>query len=191
MLPSLSALASSRNMLIVAHPDDEVIFFYDYIRKYKPFVVCLTNGDHLARRLEFSLATAALGVNGVILDFPDVVDEPIPGGDLEGVIAYFLAIKQWENVATHNLEGEYGHIHHIQISECVQKMMGNSPARLLMPPISQELEVAEFAVEHVEEKILFLQKFYRTQARQLLSPDEPYRRWVYFEGSVSQSLEHA
>ncbi|MGK5059204.1 PIG-L family deacetylase [Janthinobacterium sp. LB2P49] len=185
-LPTLDVVADFENILIVAHPDDDVIFFYDYIKEYKPFVVCLTNGDNLARHTEFIFAMRALGVKGVIHDFKDVVNEPLPDFELASVLSHYLSLKTWHAVATHNAEGEYGHMHHMQISNCVRKLVDFSSSVLLMPPVLNELETPKFLAKNINAKVNFLEKFYVTQAPNILYSGPVYRRWVNFEGLVQQ-----
>jgi hypothetical protein len=185
-LPTLAAVADFENILFIAHPDDDVIFFYDFIKEYKPLVVCLTNGDNLARRTEFIFAMRAFGVKGVIHDFKDVVNEPLPDFELERIISHYLSLKTWHAVATHNAEGEYGHMHHMQISNCVRKLVNFSSSVLLMPPVLKELETPKFLAKNINAKVNFLEKFYITQARNILYSGPVYRRWVNFEGLVRQ-----
>lgn len=185
-LPTLDVVADFNNILIIAHPDDDAIFFYNYIKENKPFVVCLTNGDNLARHTEFVFAMKAFGVEGIIHDFKDLVNEPLPPCELECVLSHYLSMKTWCNVATHNAEGEYGHMHHMQISNCVRKLVDFSTAALLMPPVLKELETSKFLVKDINAKINFLEKFYASQAHNLLYSGPVYRRWVNFEGLVRQ-----
>lgn len=185
-LPTSDVVADFENILIVAHPDDDVIFFYDYIQEYKPLVVCLTNGDNLARRTEFIFAMRALGVKGFIHDFKDVVNELLPECKLEGVLSHYLSLKTWHAVATHNAEGEYGHMHHMQISNSIRKLVDFSSAVLLMPPVLKELETPKFLAKNINAKIDFLERFYATQANNILYSGPFYRRWVNFEGLVRQ-----
>ena len=184
--PTLDVVADFENILFIAHPDDDVIFFYNYIKEHKPFVVCLTNGDNLARRTEFIFAMRAFGVKGIIHDFKDVFNESLPESELEYVISHYLSLKTWRTVATHNAEGEYGHSHHMQISHCVRKLVDFSSSVLLMPPVLKELETPKFLAKNINAKISFLEEFYATQAHGILNCGPVYRRWVDFEGLVRQ-----
>ena len=94
------------------------------------FVVCLTNGYNEVRKNEFYEVIKESGNVGLILKYPDLVggkrsdwatSKPQIAKDLDLLMKY----KHWGMVATHNPDGEYGHIHHKMTSrlmtECYYK----------------------------------------------------------------------
>ena len=111
-------LDNVKNLMIVAHPDDEYIWGGAHLLEDDWLVVVLTNGDNKIRRPEFESMMEKTGDVGLILSYPDKV-----GGkrsnwefwsdairtDIETIISY----KNWEQIVTHNEDGEYGHQHHI------------------------------------------------------------------------------
>ena len=61
------------HLMIVAHPDDEILWGGDELRRENYVVVCLTNGDNDVRRKEFFSVMKQSGDKGIILSFPDKV----------------------------------------------------------------------------------------------------------------------
>ena len=112
------------NLLIVAHPDDEIIFAgnllltYNFIDK----VICVTNGDNKVRKSEFESVMKKVKVDYEIWDFHDEwkVDLDIDG--IRKKLHNTLREKKWDMVLTHNEIGDnnYEHPHHKQVFECVK-----------------------------------------------------------------------
>lgn len=112
-----------RAAIVVAHPDDEVIFFGALAARlveegWGIDVICVTGqfGSSWAtgtRRAEFSRACWALGVKARMLSLPD---EPGPL-DEAALTREFAERVRWDEYAriyTHGPWGEYGHLHHVQ-----------------------------------------------------------------------------
>lgn len=104
-------------LMIVAHPDDETFWGGGHLLEDKYLVVCLTNGWYPERRKEFYSAMEFSEDEAIILDYADLSDgvkdnwlycKDAIQQDLELLIGY----KNWDMIVTHNLDGEYGHIHH-------------------------------------------------------------------------------
>ncbi len=119
-------LQKYQKVMFVAHPDDELLWGGRHLLEDDYLVVCLTRGNDRVRRAEFEAVLRASGDKGLILSYPDKI-----GGrrsnwkfwrkNIEADIAAVLQYKEWEVVATHNAEGEYGHQHHIMTHESVAK----------------------------------------------------------------------
>ena len=125
------------NLMIVAHPDDEYIWGGAHLLTDDWFVVVLTNADNKTRKPEFEAMMKATGDTGLILGYPDKV-----GGkrsnwefwsdsicdDLNTIITY----KNWRQIVTHNIDGEYGHQHHKSTHQLVVRtydgLFGKQPA---------------------------------------------------------------
>lgn len=110
-------LSGSTKLMVVAHPDDETLWGGAHLTEGGWFVVCLTNGYKEVRKNEFYNVIRESGNVGLILKYPDLVDgkrsnwtkeKPQIAKDLDFLMSY----KRWGMVATHNPNGEYGHIHH-------------------------------------------------------------------------------
>lgn len=119
---------ADKKLMIVAHPDDETIFAGKEIMNQSYFIVCITNGDNKIRKTEFQEIIKKSHNEGIILNFPDKTsnqkdDWKTCYKDIEKEIQYYLSLKKWDKVVTHNPDGEYGHIHHKMVNEMVTDLM--------------------------------------------------------------------
>ena len=113
-----------KNLMIVAHPDDEILWGGGHLCLDKYFVVCLTNGHNIKRSNDFRKIMDYSKNGGIILDYPDKQGHV---RDLwlnvnEGMIKDLTTIlnyKHWDKIVTHEPEGPSGHIHHRKINELV------------------------------------------------------------------------
>lgn len=113
------------NLLVVAHPDDETIFFAGLLQTYKrrPWkIVCVTDGDAdgvgARRRLDFLNACKKLGVSSAEMwDFPDLYEERV---HVDQLVAR-LKLENAGEVFTHGILGEYGHPHHQDVCLAVHR----------------------------------------------------------------------
>lgn len=114
----------ANKLMIVAHPDDEVIFGGGHLMDGDYLIVCITNGKNTERSSEFKKVVKKSGNQGIILSYPDKVNGKRDdwkrvndkiSADLDLIIGY----KDWETIVTHNERGEYGHQHHIMTHELV------------------------------------------------------------------------
>ena len=117
-------LSGCTKLMVVAHPDDETLFGGAHLTEGGWFVVCLTNGYNQVRKKEFYEAMNLLECTGMILSYPDIANGERSkwetkryniAKDLDTILNY----KRWGMVATHNPDGEYGHIHHKMTSKLV------------------------------------------------------------------------
>lgn len=107
----------AQKLMIVAHPDDEVLWGGGHLMSGDYLVVCVTNGRNKKRSEEFANVMKASGNEFIMLDYPDKVCgrrdlwkdiRKNISADLEKIMKY----KKWEQIVVHNQAGEYGHIHH-------------------------------------------------------------------------------
>ena len=112
------------NVMIVAHPDDEILWGGANLFKDNYFIVCLTNGYNQIRADEFRKILNLTKNGGIILNYTDLQDNiicdwsEIKNGiikDLSKIINY----KKWDKIVTHGPEGTTGHLHHKLISHYV------------------------------------------------------------------------
>ncbi len=104
-------------LLVVAHPDDETIFFAGALltkRDLPWHVICLTDanadGRGKERHKEFLAATKHLGVKGADQwSYPDIFAERLP---VDEIAERLRALPPPKEVYTHGPFGEYGHPHH-------------------------------------------------------------------------------
>lgn len=114
-------------LMIVAHPDDETFWGGGHLLEGNYLVVCITNGWNNTRRKEFQNAMAFSNEKAMILDYPDLSDGQKDNWehckkaiiqDLELLVGY----KKWQQIVTHNPNGEYGHVHHQMLDQMVTKL---------------------------------------------------------------------
>jgi hypothetical protein len=110
------------NLMIVAHPDDEVLFGGAQLLTSSWTVLCVTNGDNPVRRHEFESVMNFLDYPFEMWDFPDKEFELLPN-PIEAKLKRFIESKSWNKVLTHNQYGEYGHLHHRQLNSLVKKFV--------------------------------------------------------------------
>jgi len=111
-------------IMIVAHPDDEIIFGgAQLIQENDWLVICITNGDNEIRRKEFEMVMKKVNAEYEIWNYPDKWDGDFDRPRLLSDLKEVLARKPVEKVVTHNLEGEYGHTQHKVISMLVQSLV--------------------------------------------------------------------
>ncbi|MFV0395685.1 MAG: PIG-L family deacetylase [Coprobacillaceae bacterium] len=112
------ASEETQNLMIVAHPDDETIFGGHEILNNHYFIVCLTNGDNPTRKAEFEKMLKESNNEGIILSYPDKVNGERSNWstcieEMKETINYYLQLRSWNKIVTHNPNGEYGHNQHI------------------------------------------------------------------------------
>ena len=108
-----------KKLMIVAHPDDELIFggaeLIKYGSEYK--VICLTNKSNKIRSKEFKMVMEKLNVGSwEMFDYEDTL-YPTQQFNLEDI----LMSRQWEKIVTHNPIGEYGHPQHKLVFDVVKE----------------------------------------------------------------------
>lgn len=122
------------NLMIVAHPDDEIIFGGKELLSKKNWkVVCVTNGTMKShnkfsiqnkrnRCVEFIRAMTHLGCSYEIWDYEDNLFSSNWDGTLGVELNRVIHEYNYKSIVTHNLHGEYGHKQHQKISQLVHKL---------------------------------------------------------------------
>lgn len=117
-------LKKAKNLMIVAHPDDETLWGGAHLLVGNYLVVCVTGGTSRVRIREFKKVMMKTNNQYVFLKYPDLTckgvskwhkEWPFITADLKKIITS----KKWDNIVTHNNIGEYGHIHHRLTSKIV------------------------------------------------------------------------
>ena len=115
------------NVMIVAHPDDEILWGGANLLKERYFVVCLTNGYNLVRQNEFKKILKFTDNGGIILNYPDFQENirddwsEVKTGILKDLVT-ILNYKHWKKIVTYGQDGTYGHIHHKKTYEYVTQI---------------------------------------------------------------------
>ena len=116
------------NLMIVAHPDDETIWGGAHLMKGNYTVLCITNGNNKKRKAEFNQVMKKAGSKGMILSFPDKTNGKRDNWksckkEIKNKIKKVIDSKDWDEIITHNPNGEYGHIHHKMVSKFVTNLL--------------------------------------------------------------------
>lgn len=186
-----------RNLVIVAHPDDETIWAGAHMAEDGYFVVCVTNGNNETRSKEFKSILKAFDNKGIILNFPDktfgkrddwskVKDKIIH--DLTAIIEH----NDWEIIATHNPDGEYGHQHHIMINNIVTDIYDELDKKgdlyyfgkyYKASDVEEAMEGIEGVSKESLEKKEEVLKLYKSQEKTVnnLSHMNPYENWILYD----------
>ena len=112
-------------LMIIAHPDDELIFggieLMNYGSDYK--VVCVTNPTNKDRILEFETVMEKLNIcSWEILDYEDTLHPTQTYDKLDDIINS----REWKKIVTHNPVGEYGHPQHKLIHDRVKNCLAET-----------------------------------------------------------------
>lgn len=184
-------LEGCRRLMIVAHPDDELLWGGKHLLEEEYLVVSLTGGNNSVRRAEFEAVLAATGDKGLILSYPDKIgrkrsDWGLWRDDIEADIAAILQYKDWELVASHNEKGEYGHPQHVMTHESVAKEYGSTGCRAKLywfgnyyvdDKVPYDLQEMDKSVYNQKRKLARLYESQRHTIR-LLYHMLPYEEWV-------------
>lgn len=118
-------------VMVVAHPDDETLWGGMHLLNDHYLVICLTNANTRkygkTRAREFEKVMKKTGSTGIILNYPDYnnhrkVDHwSRYAKKIQEDLMTVLTYRNWVEVATHNPNGEYGHIHHRLTSSLTTK----------------------------------------------------------------------
>jgi LmbE family N-acetylglucosaminyl deacetylase len=118
------AMENAKCLIVCAHPDDETIFFSSIIKKEKPYVICASHRGNLVRAEEFRQALAYWGVEGILLNAPDVPGftwlwKRVVEGDLKKLRKICPDVS---TVYTHSGCGESKHPHHFAVHDAVTRV---------------------------------------------------------------------
>lgn len=199
-LTNEQVLAANMNnadkLMIVAHPDDDSLWGGGHLMSGNWLVVCITNGRNDTRRDEFNRAMNASGNAHLILEYPDKVNgsrddwSAVREGikkDLEMLLGY----KNWNTVAVHNPDGEYGHQHHVMTSRlvteiCIEKGMTGVLEYFGKYYSKAKLAGAEAGLTRITDEELkfkeYLLTFYKSQKSTVekLGHMNPFEMWQTF-----------
>lgn len=124
------------DLLVVAHPDDETLFFGGLLqrRRTRPWtVICVTDanadGFGAMRRKQFERACKLLGVKRALWwEYPDRYELRLPVDELtERLKTLGMSLGKPHTIYTHGIIGEYGHPHHQDVSVAVHRAFAGHP----------------------------------------------------------------
>lgn len=186
--------AKAYRLLVVAHPDDETIFFGGLLQREKSLpwkVVCVTDGNADGRGAErsdeFSRATKLFGVKKTEhWNFPDLFPNRLPITEITERLSTFAPPKE---VYTHGPIGEYGHPHHQDVClathRAFPKLKIFSPAWNCMPDKVIKLSPAEFK----KKSKAYSEIYYKETSRFMnILPDTSVEAFARFSLNEVESL---
>ena len=129
------------NLIVIAHPDDEIIFFGDFLLKNanNTTVLCVTNSSNLIRSIEFVQVMNKVNCNYIMWDLKDCKSYS-KCSELKKKLNKI--VHNYNNIYTHSLSGETGHPVHILLSmylyDIVNKNLYVSNLNIFKSELSQE-----------------------------------------------------
>lgn len=114
-------------LCLVAHPDDCVIFGYSYIHnhpKYKWTICYLTYSSWDQRGREMADFWRRRNISCVFMgytdDYKDIENKKISFNEEQARRELGNIAADYDLVLTHDEHGDYGHIHHVFVHDCVK-----------------------------------------------------------------------
>lgn len=170
-------LENYNNLMIVAHPDDEMFWGSSELLNKNYLVVCVTCGNDKIRVKEFKSVMKETNDKFIMLGYPDKImfkrsnwkySYKYITRDLKMIEDF----KDWNMIVTHNKKGEYGHQHHKMVSKIVKNTCNNdkmyvfgrycSEANLRNGQCSFDYQLNE---EALEKKETIINKYYNSQEK--------------------------
>ena len=121
-------------ILLVAHPDDELLFFKDILEKYNNVikVICITNASNKIRSNEFIHSLKQFNIfNYEMWDYEDMHSSYVSHRLRKRIKE---SIKGYTKIYTHSLSGETGHPQHIALYKTVHDEIINNQ-KLYVPNV--------------------------------------------------------
>jgi len=113
-----------KKLMIVAHPDDELIFGGSLLLEPDWFIISVTNDDNKIRRKEFRGLMKDLKQNFIMYDHEDTMETDYVDQKTTNKLRKIIENnkKTLKMIVTHNQRGEYGHEQHKAVHRAVTKL---------------------------------------------------------------------
>lgn len=128
----LSEIKNKKILLIVAHPDDETLWFYQSIQKLKTnnviVVFCLTQTGETRRGKELEALGKRIGITIIFGNCEDTgFDKLLNTKEVENAFLQAFSMGQYDFAITHPPHGgEKPHPHHLQLHRIVKRICVNT-----------------------------------------------------------------
>ena len=192
------------NLMIIAHPDDDMLWGGHGLIQDDYFVVCVTCGTNYIRVTEFKKVMKETNDKYVMLGYPDVTHGSIDDWktsqdliikDLDKIIK----IKDWKKIVVHNPDGEYGHEHHKKLSKYTTNLVdakeilyyfGHYYSAKNLPSHADKLTKLDDEMVKKKEDIL---KLYYSQSKTVknLKHFHAYENWLSYDEWMNEANEQA
>jgi LmbE family N-acetylglucosaminyl deacetylase len=191
-----------KNVMIVAHPDDEIIFGGAHLIQDDYLVVCITCGTNKKRLNEFKKVMNITGNSYMALGYPDKTDGKRDEwitfyDDIKKDIELILDSNDWKTIVTHNEKGEYGHIQHIKTNKIVTELYSKSHysgdlyyfgkyyTKKNIVDVEKDLKAISPSLVEKKEELL---KVYKSQAKVVkkLIHMNKYEMWELYKGDKDE-----
>lgn len=115
-------------LVIVAHPDDEIIWMGGYMiegrkKGWDLEIICLCRANDSDRKQKFLKVCKELGADCSISDLDDEKLGDIEIREVISRIKEMMRRREYDYIFTHGENGEYGHKRHIDVYKAVDKMI--------------------------------------------------------------------
>lgn len=139
-----------RPLIVVAHPDDETLFFGGLILALagRADVLCVTDGNFKGngdeRREALRRAAKVLGVHELLQwAYHDHPAQSLPVEEITAALVELQAKRNYDCVFTHAPHGDYGHFNHMDVSIAVHRAFdGGAPVYVISGLLHPHLRVA-------------------------------------------------
>ena len=125
-VPSLKRFLDSDQIMIVAHPDDEVFWGGATLASGNSWgVICMTHAKTASRKKSFLCAARTLGAAPLIFDIPDRRTNLVSDADkrlMTQILNPLINRPRVSKVVTHSPDGETGHQFHKALSSVVESI---------------------------------------------------------------------
>ena len=181
-------------LMIVAHPDDEILWGGSGLIEDKYLVVCITCGTKKSRVYEFVNVMHETNDKYIMLGYPDKTNGERDNwetvyDDITKDINEIVNLKDWEQIVVHNPDGEYGHQHHKMTSAITTEVVSNKDVLYYFGKYYSKKTIKEHYEELVPMKNKILEKkkkiigMYHTQSFIQTTFDQmfPYENWIPYK----------
>lgn len=196
-------LDNVNKLMIVAHPDDEVLWGGAHLIEDDYLVVCITCGRNKRRAKEFIDVMNLTNDKYVMLGYPDKVLGIRSDWKEEYNSIYFdlqeiILMKDWDLIVTHNASGEYGHIHHILSNKIVLQIFSDKDLKNSLYTFGKyykksKLKKLTEEPNRISEELLDKKKnlinIYKSQEfiKKMFGHMNPYENWEKVDFMISRS----